>query len=141
MRDWSYEELIAAGYDIENAEITDVSLNMNEHDCLVLCMALNGNKWGCLYGGYKLGQGHLGADKFIGSKDGLEAIMRIMDVVGVSDLTDMEGKYVRVATRGLGLSVKIIGNIIIDRWFDYGTFFEKKEMEEPVDESTRFKTT
>lgn len=53
--------------------------------------------------------------------------MRIMDVVGVEDLMDMKGEYVRVASKGLGISVKIIGNIIKDKWFDYGSFFDDKE--------------
>ena len=37
----------------------------------------------------------------------------------------MKGKYIRIAHKGFGSSVKIIGNIIKDKWFDYGTFFEK----------------
>ena len=60
-------------------------------------------------------------------KAGLEAIMRIMDVVGVDDLIEMKGKHVRVATKGLGHSVKIIGNFIKDEWFDYESFFEDEK--------------
>lgn len=57
---------------------------------------------------------------------GMKAILTIMRVVGVDSLNDMKGKYVRVATKGWGETVKIIGNIINDEWFDYGTFFEEK---------------
>ena len=53
--------------------------------------------------------------------------MRIMDTVGVERFQDLKGKYVRVATKGLGSSVKIIGNIIKDKWFDAETFFADKE--------------
>lgn len=60
----------------------------------------------------------------ISSAKGMESIMRIMDVVGVEALEDMKGKYVRIASKGLGSSVKIIGNIISDKWFDYESFFE-----------------
>ena len=49
--------------------------------------------------------------------------MRIMDTVGVEKFQDLKGKYVRVATKGWGDSVKIIGNIIKDKWFDVETFF------------------
>lgn len=35
----------------------------------------------------------------------------------------MVGKYVRVATNGLGNPVKIIGNIIDDKWFDTESIF------------------
>lgn len=59
------------------------------------------------------------------SEKGCEAIMRIMDTVGESELLNMKGKYIRVAHKGWGDTVKIIGNIIKDKWFDYGTFFEK----------------
>ena len=51
------------------------------------------------------------------------------DVVGVSRLEDMQGKYVRVAIKGWGSTIKIIGNIINDRWFDYKTFFTDKKEE------------
>lgn len=35
--------------------------------------------------------------------------------------------HVRVATKGLGHSVKIIGNFIKDEWFDYESFFEDEK--------------
>ena len=41
-----------------------------------------------------------------------------------------KGKYVRVATKGWGSTVKIIGNILEDKWFDYESFFDDKEKEE-----------
>ena len=77
-----------------------------------------------------MGRGYLGAKNFVGYASGLEAIMRIMDVVGVYDLIEMKGEHVRVATKGLGDSVKIIGNFIKDEWFDYGSFFDDKKQEE-----------
>lgn len=123
------DELIAAGYSIENAKITSVSLNMKDYGCLTLNMCLEGAGWGVVYGGYCLGKGYLGAEKFEGYAKGMEAIMQIMNTVGVSDLHDMEGKYVRAATKGLGATVTIIGNIIKDLWFDYEGFFDEKEPE------------
>jgi hypothetical protein len=121
------KDLIAAGYSIENAKITSVSLNMEDHGCLTLSMCLEGAGWGVVYGGYCLGKGYLGAKKFTGYAKGMEAVMRIMDTVGVSNLQDMEGKYVRAALKGWGSTVAIIGNIIKDQWFDYERFFAKKE--------------
>ncbi len=123
------DELIAAGYSIENAKITSVSLNMKDYGCLTLNICLEGAGWGVVYGGYCLGKGYLGAEKFEGYAKGMEAIMQIMNTVGVSDLHDMEGKYVRAATKGLGATVTIIGNIIKDLWFDYEGFFDEKEPE------------
>lgn len=126
MKKFTEEELKELGYELLNAEITNVSLNMKDHGCLTLSIALQGAGYGVVYGGYCLGKGYLGVDDdfFKDSAKGMEAIMRIMDVVGVESLEDMKGKYVRIANKGLGSSVKIIGNVISDKWFDYESFFE-----------------
>ena len=70
-----------------------------------------------------MGHGYLGASKFDSSENGIEYLMRIMDTVGVETWESLEGKLVRVATKGLGSGVKIIGNIIKDKWFDSELFF------------------
>ena len=129
MKKYTQEQLTEAGYSIENALITNVDLSMADHGCLTLAMTLEGSGWGVVYGGYCLGKGYLGADDdfFDGSAAGMEYLMRIMDTVGVEKLQDLKGKYVRVANKGWGSSVKIIGNIIKDKWFDTETFFADKE--------------
>lgn len=123
----SEDALKEAGYIIMNAEITNVDLSMQDHGCFVLTLVLRGSGWGVVYGGYCIGKGFLGADEFEGSAKGLEYLMRIMDVVGVETFNDMVGKYVRVATKGWGNSVKIIGNILKDHWFDAEEFFKEGE--------------
>ena len=60
----------------------------------------------------------------------MEAIMRIMDTVGCDKYENMKDKYIRVATKGWGSTVKIIGNVLEDKWFDYESFFKDKENEE-----------
>ena len=129
MKKYTQEQLTEAGYSIENALITNVDLSMADHGCLTLVMTLEGDGWGAVYGGYCLGKGYLGAkdDFFDGSAAGMEYLMRIMDTVGVEKFQDLKGKYVRVAAKGRGSSVKIIGNIIKDKWFDAETFFADKE--------------
>ena len=130
MKNYTYDKLTKAGYTIENALIKNVDLSMADHGCFTLAMTLDGGGWGVVYGGYCLGKGYLGADDnfFDGSAAGMEYLMRIMDTVGVERFQDLKGKYVRVATKGLCSSVKIIGNIIKDKWFDAETFFaDKKE--------------
>ena len=126
MKNYDYEQLIKAGYKIENALIENVDLSMADHGCLTLAMTLQGGGWGVIYGGYCLGHGYLDAKEFSGSASGMESIMRIMDVVGVARFQDLKGKYVRVAIKGWGHSVKIIGNILEDKWFDIETFFADK---------------
>lgn len=129
MKKYTQEQLTEAGYSIENALITNVDLSMADHGCLTLAMTLEGGGWGVVYGGYCLGKGYLDADDdfFDGSAAGMEYLIRIMDTVGVEKFQDLKGKYVRVANKGWGSSVKIIGNIIKDKWFDAETFFADKE--------------
>jgi hypothetical protein len=130
MKNYTYDKLTEAGYTIENALIEKVDLSMADHGFLTLAMTLRGGGWGVVYGGYCLGKGYLGADDdfFDGSAAGMEYLMRIMDTVGVERFQDLKGKYVRVATKSWGNQVKIIGNIIKDKWFDAETFFvDKKE--------------
>ena len=130
MTHYTQNKLTSLGYKIENALITNVDLSMADYGCLTLSMTLDGGGWGVVYGGYCLGKGYLGADDdfFDGSAAGMEYLMRIMDTVGVEKFQNLKGKYVRVATKGWGNSIKIIGNIIKDQWFDAETFFiDKKE--------------
>jgi hypothetical protein len=130
MINYTYDKLTEFGYTIENALIEKVDLSMADHGCFTLAMTLQGFGWGVVYGGYCLGNGYLGADDdyFDGSAAGMEYLMRIMDTVGVERFQDLKGKYVRVATKGWGNQVKIIGNILKDKWFDAETFFaDKKE--------------
>lgn len=126
-KDEDQTSLIEAGYEIENAMIEDVDLSMADYGVFSLSLVLKGSGWGCVYGGYVIGSGYLGADEFEGSAKGMESIMRIMDVVGVSKFNDMKGRIVRVAVKGLGSSVKIIGNVLKDNWFDIDSFFKDKE--------------
>ena len=130
MKKYTKEQLIASGYSIENALITNVDLSMADHGCLTLKMTLEGGGWGVVYGSHCLGKGYLGADDdfFNGSAAGMEYLIRIMDTVGVEKFQDLKGKYVRVAIKIWVDTVNIIGNIIKDQWFDAETFFaDKKE--------------
>lgn len=111
---------------IENALITNVSLTMEDHGCLTFWLTLEGDGWGCGVGGYCIGKGYLGASEFTVERgDGLEAMMRIMDVVGVSKWEDLKGKYLRVQFAGCGWGdrVSIIGNLLKDKWFNIADFF------------------
>ena len=126
LRQYTEKKLIELGYKIENALIKKVDISMEDHGCVTLQIELYGDGWACAYGGYCIGHGYLGAEDFDGSAKGMESIARIMDVVGVSRFNDMSGKYVRVATKGWGDTIKIIGSIIKDKWFDIETFFRDK---------------
>ena len=115
---------------IENAKITNVSITMADHGCLTFWITVEGAGWGCGIGGYSIGHGYLGAEKFDGYGPGLEAMMRIMDTVGVDKWEDLKGKYVRIKTEGWGGTVTCIGNILKDKWFDLKEFFAKAQTQD-----------
>ena len=131
MKHWTENDLLNAGYTLENAKIDSVDLSMEDHGCLTLKMVLKGGGWGCVYGGYSLGHGYVGAsDDFTdGSSAGMEYIIRIMNTVGSPTFNDMVDRYVRVA-RKHGECLTIIGNILSDTWFDAKKFFLEKEGED-----------
>lgn len=115
---------------VENAKITDVSISMADHGCLTFQIYLEGDGWVSAFGGYRIGNGYLGADKFTAkSGAGLVAMMKIMDAIGVERWEDLKGKYVRIASN------IAIGNIIEDKWFNAKEFFDnyKDEKDEGLD--------
>lgn len=104
----------------ENAKITDVSLEIGDHCCPTFSIALKGLGWGASFGGYNLA--FFNGTSFEGSEKGLEALTRIMDVVGVAKWEDIKGHYVRVKQEDR--LVVGIGNIIKDKWFEPREFFK-----------------
>ena len=111
-----------------NMKITNVSLNMKNHGVLTFDLTLEGAGCGVVYGGFCLGNGYLGSDSFKGSAAGIECLMRIMDVIGVDAWEDLKGKYCRILMSGWGDTVKVIGNIIEDKWFDIEAFFKEAKV-------------
>lgn len=109
--------------EIKNGYIEGVSLTMSDHGCLTFYLSVSGGCWGFNYGGYCLGKGYLGADKFSGSAKGMECLMHIMNTIGVERWEDLKGKYIRVVDPGWGGTVTKIGNIIDDKWFDIKEFY------------------
>lgn len=113
--------------EIENAKISSVSFTMADHGCITFWVSIELCGGGCSIGGYCIGHGYVGADEFDGSGNGIEAMARIMDTVGVEKWEDLEGKYCRVETEGWGGRIHTIGNIIKDKWFDIDKFFKEKQ--------------
>ncbi len=107
METWTKRQLEIAGYEFADTKIEDVSLCKSE-DKLYLILTLEENMHDPIVGkDYPINRNASGV------------IMRIMDVVGESDLMAVKGKNIRIAYRGLIEPVTVIGNIIDDEWFDY----------------------
>lgn len=133
MKEWTKQKLIDAGYEIENAHIMSADLSMANHGCLTLEICIRGSCWGASFGGYSMGNGYVGAEEFIGDGNGLESVMRIMDVVGVERFNSLKGKYIRIAQDSNSGPIEIIGNILNDHWFDIKSFYEDKRRDKNKD--------
>ena len=126
--------------EIRTARILDTAIVMGDHGCLTFDLMLEGNGWRVNYGGYAIAHGYRGATEFRAENgDGLEAMMLIMEVVGVDRWEDLKGKIIRAKSEWRsGSSVDIIGNIIEDKWFNIREFFATKTLtkkkQEPEDE-------
>lgn len=76
-------------------------------------------------GGYALDEYNKALDKRVCRAESLELITEIMKTVGVYKWEDLKGKYIRTVDRGWGETIKTIGNLLGDRWFNIDEFFEK----------------
>lgn len=73
--------------------------------------------------GYPLGRGHVGATIFEGEARGVVALMRIMDVVGVSSWDWLENKAIRILEDEMNGGIHTIGNVTEDKWLDLYEIF------------------
>lgn len=113
--------------EIENAQISSVSISMADHGVLTFTIFVKGHSWGCSLGNYVNGVGHRGAKEWKGNGSAIVAMMKIMDTVGVEKWEDLEGKYVRVKSEGWGGTMHCIGNLLEDKWFDLKEFFKNDD--------------
>lgn len=108
--------------EIENAKITSTKLGQ-EHGCLIADLTIEGEGWGCGFGGYCLD--HWCAD--IGqysSSDGYGAIIELMKTLEVESWEELNGQYVRVESEGWGGRILRIGHLMKNKWFSFKEYFE-----------------
>lgn len=113
---------------IQKAHICVADLTMEDHGILTLWLTIiSEDGTGYFYGGRVLGYGYLGAKEFEGCPRGTEEIMKIMDTVGVSQFSQLDGQEIRICLdEPYGKIVKI-GNAIKNKWFDYKEFYSDTE--------------
>lgn len=106
--------------EISNARIKSTKLRL-DGDIPTFYVFVEGNGWGCGIGGYSL----VGYDTDPPTWETVEVLARICKVVGVDNWEDLKGKYVRVKRRDGWDTVKTIGNIIKDEWFDLEEYYRR----------------
>lgn len=114
--------------EIVNAKIADTSLG-EDHGCLTAYLILEGDGWGCSYGGYCLDHWFSEPGKY-GSSDGYGAIIELMKTLEVDSWEQLKGRYVRVVNKGWGEGIDKIGHLMKDKWFSFKDYFKKVQKEE-----------
>jgi hypothetical protein len=111
----------------KNARISSTMLGIEDHGIMSFSICLDYGGSGQCAGGYALDEPIKDKNgKFIrriGSAAGTQLIMEIMRVVGVSSWEKLPNMNVRV--RANFGKVYAIGNLLEDRWLDFGAFFEQ----------------
>ena len=108
----------------ENARITSTSISMADHGILTIRINVEGDHWFQTIGNFQNGVGELGVTKWEGNGSAIVAMMKIMDVVGVSTWEGLKDKLIRVKPRNKQFgTIDEIGNILEDKWFNLRDFF------------------
>lgn len=108
--------------EITNAKITDTFLGM-DHGCITAWVTLEGNSWGCSYGGYCLGHWSCKPGEH-NSPYGLGAIVELMKALEVESWEALKGQYVRIESEGWGGRVLRIGHLMKEKWFSFEDYFK-----------------
>ena len=114
---------------IANAQITDTFLGREDHGIMTFYIGIRMDGTECNVGGYALDEYDPKMKQRVFSPAGLEAISKILGVVGVRSWESLVGKYIRVYDNGWGNRITKIGNIIDEKWFDMKVFFAQIDRE------------
>ena len=109
--------------EILNAQITSTKLGREDHGIMTFMIFVKTESYSVGVGGFALDQYSRETKDRIFSATGLEAISKILEIVGVDNWEDLPGKYIRIKDNGLGTPIEEIGNLIEDKWFNIGKFF------------------
>ena len=104
--------------EIKNAKITGYSLGKESHGILTMLVHLEGQGWGCSFGGYGFDSWNEEKQRRIGHAFGCEFISRVLETVGVDDVNKLKGASVRAETEGWGGGIVALGNFLKDDWFN-----------------------
>ncbi len=110
---------------IENALIESTMLGIEDHGIMTCYIHLSGNGWRCVYGGFGLDAWDKDLKRRVGTAEGMDALMLLMDALEVTKWEDLKGQYVRVENTGWGGEITKIGHLIKPQWFSFREFFTK----------------
>lgn len=111
--------------EIKNAIIQSTMLGREDHGIMTFMIYIGGDGFNYGVGGYCLDEFYSATQTRVFRAESMEAISKVLEVVGVDKWEDLPGKYIRIEYNGFGSTVTKIGNIIEEKWFDLKEFFGK----------------
>lgn len=109
---------------IKNARITSTMLGREDHGIMTFMIFVEFDHCGCGIGGYALDGYDSKKETRVFTEKGLEAISKILEVVGVDSWENLPNEYIRVKDNGWGSTIDEIGNLMDDKWFNLREFFK-----------------
>ena len=106
---------------IVNARITDTFLGINDHGIFTFSINIEMAGGTCQIGNYSHGYTENGRVHY--DEENLEAICRVLEVVGVDSWEQLKGQYIRVEYNGHGAGIHTMGNLMKDEWVNLKEFF------------------
>jgi hypothetical protein len=113
--------------EIRNAKIIRTMLGRENHGIMTFMIFIEFGACGCGVGGYALDGYDKETKTRVFSAKSMEAISKILDVVGVDTWEKLPNQYIRIKDNGWGSAVDEIGNLMEDKWFNIREFFSKGE--------------
>lgn len=110
---------------IKNAIICSTMLGREDHGLMTFMIYIIADGFTCGVGGYCLDDFDPATQTRVFRAESMEAISKVLEVVGVDKWENLPGKYIRFEDNGCSSTVTKIGNIIEEKWFDMKEFFGK----------------
>lgn len=112
--------------EIKNAKITKTMLGREDHGIMTFMIHVDISGGSCCgIGGYALDWYDRENKSRVFCAKSMEAISKILDVVGVDTWEQLDGKYIRIKDQGWGKTIDEIGNLMEDKWFNLREFFSE----------------
>ena len=110
---------------IINAKIRSTMLGRENHGIMTFMIYISADGFDCGIGGYWLDEFNSATQTRVFRAESMEAISKVLEVVGVDKWEDLPGKYIRFEDNGWGSKVTKIGNIIEEKWLNLEELFGK----------------
>lgn len=104
------KELTEKNYMILNGKINHIEVYKNGADKLFIRLFISGDGWECVYGDFELTKEDY---------DGFSSLTNLMNILEIYEISQFNDTYVRVAVENVKHPIKIIGNIVFDKWYNF----------------------